>query len=87
MSKVHWVKPEKVCEITYLTWADDGLLRHTVFVGLREDKPPTVPQEASWREDNRRMSNGEQVARLAGWRWHASRALILLATGSGRKAA
>jgi bifunctional non-homologous end joining protein LigD len=39
LSKVHWVKPEKVCEITYLTWADDGLLRHTVFVGLREDKP------------------------------------------------
>ena len=23
-------------------------------------------QEASWREDNRRMSNGEQVNRLAG---------------------
>jgi bifunctional non-homologous end joining protein LigD len=39
LSKVHWVKPEKVCEITYLTWADEGLLRHTVFVGLREDKP------------------------------------------------
>ena len=39
LSKVHWVKPELVCEITYLTWADDGLLRHTVFVGLREDKP------------------------------------------------
>lgn len=39
LSKVHWVKPERVCEITYLTWSDDGLLRHTVFVGLREDKP------------------------------------------------
>jgi DNA ligase D-like protein (predicted ligase) len=39
LSKVHWVKPEKVCEVTYLTWAEDGLLRHTVFVGLREDKP------------------------------------------------
>jgi bifunctional non-homologous end joining protein LigD len=38
LSKVHWIKPEKVCEITYLTWADDGLLRHTVFVGLRADK-------------------------------------------------
>jgi ATP-dependent DNA ligase len=39
LSKVHWVRPEKVCEITYLTWEADGLLRHTVFVGLREDKP------------------------------------------------
>ena len=23
----------------YLTWTADGLLRHTVYVGLREDKP------------------------------------------------
>jgi ATP-dependent DNA ligase len=26
-------------KITYLTWTADGLLRHTVYVGLREDKP------------------------------------------------
>jgi bifunctional non-homologous end joining protein LigD len=38
MSRVHWVQPDLVAEITYLTWADDGLLRHAVFVGLREDK-------------------------------------------------
>jgi ATP-dependent DNA ligase len=40
LAKVHWVRPELVAEITYLSWPDDGLLRHTVFVGLREDKPP-----------------------------------------------
>jgi ATP-dependent DNA ligase len=40
LSRVHWVRPVLVAEITYLTWADDGLLRHTVFVGLRDDKPP-----------------------------------------------
>jgi bifunctional non-homologous end joining protein LigD len=39
LSHVHWVRPELVAEITYLSWAEDGLLRHTVFVGLREDKP------------------------------------------------
>ncbi len=39
LSKVHWVQPVLVAEITYLTWPDDGLLRHTVFVGLGEDKP------------------------------------------------
>ncbi len=39
LSKVHWVRPELVAEITYLSWSDDGLLRHTVFLGLREDKP------------------------------------------------
>jgi ATP-dependent DNA ligase len=32
---VHWVEPKLVAEITYLTWAADNLLRHTVYVGLR----------------------------------------------------
>ena len=36
LSKVHWVQPRLVAEVTYLTWTKDGLLRHTVFVGLRE---------------------------------------------------
>ena len=39
LSRVHWVRRELVAQITYLTWAKDGLLRHTVFVGLREGKP------------------------------------------------
>jgi bifunctional non-homologous end joining protein LigD len=39
LSQVHWVEPKLVCEITYLTWTADNLLRHTVYVGLREDKP------------------------------------------------
>jgi DNA ligase D-like protein (predicted ligase) len=39
LSRVHWVEPRLVVEITYLTWTADGLLRHTVYVGLREDKP------------------------------------------------
>jgi ATP-dependent DNA ligase len=33
------VEPNFVAEITYLTWTADTLLRHTVYVGLREDKP------------------------------------------------
>jgi DNA ligase D-like protein (predicted ligase) len=39
LSRVHWVEPVLVLEITYLTWTADNLLRHTVYVGLREDKP------------------------------------------------
>ena len=39
LSRVHWVEPKLVAEITYLTWTADGLLRQTVYVGLREDKP------------------------------------------------
>jgi len=36
---LHWVRPQLVAEITYLGWTDEPLLRHTVFVGLRDDKP------------------------------------------------
>jgi hypothetical protein len=39
LSRVHWVRPELVAEVTYLTWTDDGLLRHVVYQGLRDDKP------------------------------------------------
>jgi ATP-dependent DNA ligase len=39
LSRVHWVEPTLVAEITYLTWTGDALLRHTAYVGLREDKP------------------------------------------------
>ena len=39
LSRVHWVEPKLVAEITYLTWTAENLLRHTVYVGLREDKP------------------------------------------------
>ena len=47
LSRVHWVEPKLVAEITYLTWTKDGLLRHTVYVGLREDNPATdVRREA-----------------------------------------
>jgi bifunctional non-homologous end joining protein LigD len=34
----HWVEPEFVCEVRYKQWTDDGLLRHPVFLRLRDDK-------------------------------------------------
>jgi bifunctional non-homologous end joining protein LigD len=39
LSRVHWVKPELVAEITFLAWTGDNLLRQVVYEGLREDKP------------------------------------------------
>ena len=39
LSRVHWVGPELVAEVKYLTWTDDNLLRQVVYEGLREDKP------------------------------------------------
>jgi DNA ligase D-like protein (predicted ligase) len=39
LSRVHWVRPELVAAVKYLTWTDDHLLRQVVYEGLREDKP------------------------------------------------
>jgi ATP-dependent DNA ligase len=39
LSRVHWVRPVLVAEITYLTWADDGLLRHTVLSASATTNP------------------------------------------------
>jgi ATP-dependent DNA ligase len=39
LSRVHWVRPELVAEVKFLTWTDDNLLRQIVYEGLREDKP------------------------------------------------
>jgi ATP-dependent DNA ligase len=48
LSRVRWVEPTLVAEITYLTWTADNLLRHTVYVGLHEDKPADqVQREAT----------------------------------------
>jgi bifunctional non-homologous end joining protein LigD len=37
---VTWVKPELICEVSFSEWTDEGLMRHPVFLGLREDKKP-----------------------------------------------
>ncbi len=39
LSRVHWVRPELVVEVAYLTWTRENLLRQAVYFGLREDKP------------------------------------------------
>jgi bifunctional non-homologous end joining protein LigD len=44
LSRVHWVRPEMVVEVSYLTWTEDGLLRQVVYLGDREDKPAAEVQ-------------------------------------------
>jgi bifunctional non-homologous end joining protein LigD len=39
LSRVHWVRPEVVVEVTYLTWTEGGLLRAVSYQGQRKDKP------------------------------------------------
>jgi bifunctional non-homologous end joining protein LigD len=39
MTKLRWVKPRLVVEVSFVEWTRDGALRHAEFVGLRQDKP------------------------------------------------
>jgi DNA ligase D-like protein (predicted ligase) len=38
MKNCRWLKPELVAQIEFAEWTPDGHLRHSKFVGLREDK-------------------------------------------------
>ncbi|OZM73261.1 ATP-dependent DNA ligase [Amycolatopsis antarctica] len=38
---IHWVRPEIVAQIGFSEWTNDGRLRHSRFLGEREDKSPT----------------------------------------------
>jgi DNA ligase D-like protein (predicted ligase) len=40
MKKAVWLKPEVVAHIEFLEWTEGDRLRHSKFVGLREDKDP-----------------------------------------------
>ena len=52
VSRVHWVQPQLVAEITYLTWTADGLLRQTVTSGSgRTSQPPRCGR--NWRARDR----------------------------------
>jgi DNA ligase D-like protein (predicted ligase) len=46
MKKCVWLRPELVAQIEFLEWTESDHLRHSKFVGLREDKDPkTVVKE------------------------------------------
>src|ERR1700693_1621285 len=40
MKKAVWLRPEAVAQIEFLEWPEGDRLRHSKFVGLREDKDP-----------------------------------------------
>jgi bifunctional non-homologous end joining protein LigD len=67
---VHWVRPELVAEVKYLTWTNDNLLRQVVYEGLREDKDPIevrreVPH-AKPRTQSRSRTTEKPLARSQG---------------------
>jgi bifunctional non-homologous end joining protein LigD len=59
LSRVHWVRPEVVVEVTYLTWTEGNLLRAVSYQGQRKDKTArqvvrsTPPGRVTWRQSER----------------------------------
>lgn len=41
LSGMRWVKPQLVAQVSFMEWTGNGGLRHAIFQGLRDDKPPT----------------------------------------------
>lgn len=39
---VHWLEPQLLAEVAYAQMTRDGIVRHSVFHGLRDDKPATA---------------------------------------------
>ena len=73
-AKTHWVKPQLVAQLAYSNFTRDGRLRHSVYHGLREDKPATsvvrdTPQSTAAATPvetavsrSRKMSEGKKTA-------------------------
>ncbi|HXH76141.1 MAG TPA: DNA ligase D [Bacteriovoracaceae bacterium] len=66
---IHWVQPEKVCEVSFANWTEEGILRAPVFQGLREDKPapeilhekPKEIKKAAKDKKRKEISSPEKV--------------------------
>ena len=72
----HWVEPRLVVEVKFTGWTEDGLIRHPVILGLREDKraeevrlekPVPVesdPSDPSDRSDKSEITVGGHTLKL-----------------------
>lgn len=40
MTRLKWLRPKLVVQVSFAEWTSYGLLRHATFEGVREDKEP-----------------------------------------------
>jgi bifunctional non-homologous end joining protein LigD len=62
-ASVTWVKPQLVCEVSYIGLSDEGVMRHPSFEGLRTDKDAKeVKREiaVNWKKFRQQKSNPQQ---------------------------
>jgi len=58
---VHWVRPTLVAEVSFVGWTDEGRIRHSVFHGIRDDKPPQEIRREVSREAAQEKKNGARA--------------------------
>jgi bifunctional non-homologous end joining protein LigD len=62
-----WVKPELVAEIAFGSWTASKTLRHSAFLGLREDKPADdVVAEKPVKAEAKKAARATKTSRKAG---------------------
>ncbi|MDX3983660.1 MAG: DNA ligase D [Achromobacter sp.] len=67
-SGVQWVKPELVAEVSFSEWTSGGHIRHSVFRGLRQDKPArqiTRERPSPPPKEEPASASGKKTARQA----------------------
>jgi ATP-dependent DNA ligase len=63
LSRVHWVRPELVVEVKFLTWTEDNLLRQVVYQGLRDDN---LAREVDARCRTRKLDSKAKLSQKTG---------------------
>ncbi|MET0542638.1 MAG: DNA ligase D [Variovorax sp.] len=66
--KAQWVKPQLVAEVSFGEWTREGRIRHSVFQGLRTDKPAheIVHEEAVTVNDSKPARASKPKATIKG---------------------
>jgi bifunctional non-homologous end joining protein LigD len=62
----HWTRPSLVAQVKFTEWTDDGILRHPIYLGLRDDvKPENVRRERNKSRESHgsRKSHGSRDSR------------------------
>lgn len=54
---LHWVRPQLAAEVSFSQWTASGRIRHAVFLGLRDDKPPSLMK----KEHSQPISNPDRI--------------------------
>ncbi len=63
---IHFVEPQKICEVKFANWTKEKILRAPVFIALRSDKKPKdihrdIPQEVPVTNNLKLISSPEKV--------------------------